>query len=29
MEIKERIRELDLKISFLQKEKDELIKLLK
>lgn len=29
MEIKERIRELDLKISFLQKEKDELEKLLK
>ena len=28
MEIKERIKELDLKISFLQKEKDELIKLL-
>lgn len=28
MEIKERIRELDLKISFLQKEKDKLIKLL-
>lgn len=29
MEIKERIRELDLKISSLQKEKDELVKLLK
>ena len=28
MEIKERIRELDLKISFLQKEKDKLVKLL-
>ena len=28
MEIKERIKELDLRISFLQKEKDELIKLL-
>lgn len=29
IEIKERIKELDLKISFLQKEKDKLVKLLK